>query len=190
MSRRLACLGLVAALGLATGCVDRRFVFESDPPGSMVEINGKPIGPAPGEAAFTYYGTYQFRFIRDGYDTLTCTEKINPPWYEFFPLEFVAENLLPFTIHDLHYIRKPLPPMVVIPPEDILRRADQLRAQGQSIGTAPLVTPAPSVTPVTVPPPGPANPGLAAPQPAGTPVPPPPPPPPLTNLPKQTGAAP
>jgi hypothetical protein len=177
MSRRLACLGLLAALALTTGCVDRRFVFESDPPGSMVEINGRSIGPAPGEVPFVYYGTYQFRFIRDGYETLTCNERISAPWYEYFPLEFVSENLLPFTIHDVHYIRKPLPPMVVIPPDDIVRRAEQLRAQGQAIGTAPVQVPVPPPGPL----PGPVGTDAVAPQGNFVPA---PPPPPMTNSPK------
>ena len=147
----------------------------------MVEVNGKTVGPAPGQVQFTYYGTYQFRFIRDGFETLTCTECIAPPWYEFFPLEFVAENLVPFTIHDVRYIRKPLQWMVIVPLDEILRRADQLRAQGQSIGTTPVSVPAPPpITPAAATlPPGPVGPTPAAPQPGV--LPPPPPPPPLTK---------
>jgi hypothetical protein len=178
MSRRLACFGLfLAALGLSSGCVDRRFVIESDPPGSMIEVNSKAVGPAPGELPFTYYGTYRFVFIRDGYETLTVDEKISAPWYEYFPLEFVAENLLPFTIRDVRYIHKPLQPMIVVPPEEILRRGEQLRAQGQTIGDAPLHGPAAPGTVPGVPAPGPAAPGAVAPQ-AGVLPPPPPPPPP------------
>jgi hypothetical protein len=180
MSRRLAGFGLLLALSL-TGCVDRRFVFESDPPGSMVEVNAKSVGPAPGEMPFTYYGTYRFIFMRDGYETLTVDEKIRTPWYEWWPLEFVSENLLPFTIHDIHYVRQPLQPLVNVPPNDIVRRANELRAQGQSIGTAPLHTPTAPVEPVSGTPPGPSGPGGPVPPPGVVP----PPPPPLTNLPKQ-----
>jgi hypothetical protein len=180
MSRTVVGFGLLAALILSSGCVDRRFVFETDPPGSMVEINGKSIGPAPGQVSFTYYGTYRFVFIRDGYETLTCDETVNPPWYQFFPLEFVSENLLPFTIHDVRYIRKPLQWTAVVPPDDILHRGEQLRGQGQSIGTAPVNVPAPMIAPAPATlPPGPAAPSAVAP-PTGV-VPPPPPPPPMTK---------
>ena len=182
MSRRLACFGLllILVLGLGCDCIDRRFVFESDPPGSIVYVNGNLIGPSPGDMPFTYYGTYRFVYQRDGYETLTVDEKINPPWYEFFPLEFITENLLPFTVRDIRYIQHPLGPIVIVPPEEILRRADEMRAKGQSIGTAPVTVPLnpPGVTPV---PPGalpPARaatsvpPGALPPAPGTTPVPP------------------
>jgi hypothetical protein len=150
MSRRTIGFGLLAAVAaLVTGCVDRRFVLESVPPGSMVYVNGQLAGPAPGDVPFIYYGTYRFEFQRDGYETLTIDECVTPPWYEIGPLEFISENLIPFDIRDVRTIRYPLQPLVLVAPEDILKRGEEIRTRGKIIGTAPC----PPGT-VPVPPPG------------------------------------
>src|SRR6478672_8516057 len=60
----------VAALALLAGCVERRFVIESDPPGALVLLNGQPLGTTPVDGYFTYYGNYRFTIIKDGFETL------------------------------------------------------------------------------------------------------------------------
>ncbi|HYV34376.1 MAG TPA: PEGA domain-containing protein [Gemmataceae bacterium] len=183
MSRKLPFLTGTVALAFAalatSGCVDRRFVIESDPPGAVVYMNDKRIGVTPMDQQFIYSGKYRFEFVRDGYETVVVDEQVRSPWYEWFPIEFVAENLWPWTIHEKVYIpTKPmaLPPMQVIPPEVIFQRAQQLQAQGQTLvdPNAPIIGPPPpgAVIPDTNPigpqqlPPAPANPN-----PALTPVP-------------------
>jgi hypothetical protein len=147
MSRRSPFVGWVlvvtAVAGMASGCVDRRFVFESDPTNANVYVNNKLIGATPVDMQFTYYGKYRITFDHDGYQRLVVDEEIGMPWYEYFPFEFIAENLLPFVVRDVHIIRKPLEPVHVIPPEAIRDRANELRLQGQSIGVpqAPATTP-------------------------------------------------
>ena len=77
-------------------------------------------------------------------------ENIDTPWWSYPPLDFVVENLLPFTVRDVRYIRKPLQPMVMVPPEDILGRGEQLRAKGLNLGVPlppPETAPAPAVLP-------------------------------------------
>ena len=132
-------LALAALAGLA-GCVDRRFVIESDPPGAIVYVNNKYVGATPVDLPFQYYGKYRFTFVADGYETLTVDESIRPPWYEYFPLEFISENLWPLPVSDLRNIHKPLQPPAIVSPDEIRARAEQLRAQGQSIGV-PLPPP-------------------------------------------------
>src|ERR1041384_5794278 len=108
MSRRLpffaaALILAITAFGVS-GCVDRRFVIDSDPPGAIVYVNGKQVGATPVEMPFTYYGKYRFVFVRDGYETWTVDEQVCAPWWEYIPLEFVSENLIPWTIRDVRYI--------------------------------------------------------------------------------------
>jgi hypothetical protein len=138
MSRRSPFLGwilvLTVATGMASGCVDRRFVIESDPPNANVYVNNTFIGATPVDKQFTYYGPYRIVFDRDGCQRLTVDEEIPTPWYEWFPLEFIAENLLPFTIRDVHYIRKPLPPIPNVPPEETLKKANALQERAKAIG--------------------------------------------------------
>jgi hypothetical protein len=141
MSRRWPFLGWMVAwtvtTALTSGCVDRRFVIESDPQNANVTVNGRPVGATPADVQFIHYGTYRFVFDHDGFQRLTVDEEICSPWYEYFPLEFVAENLLPFTLRDIHYIRKALEPIVIVPDDVLQKRGDQLRLQGQSIGPQP-----------------------------------------------------
>jgi PEGA domain len=148
MSQRLPILGAALAFALATisGCVDRRFVIESDPPGAIVYLNDKWVGPTPVDQSFTYYGKYRFVFARDGYEILTTDEKICTPWWSYFPLEFVVESLYPGVIRDHRTIHKQLEPRQETTAQDILGRAEQLRAQGGA-GGAPYCPPGTTVAP-------------------------------------------
>lgn len=143
-------LGLLATLG-ASGCVERRMVIITDPYGAIVyDERNRPIGAAPADHSFTYYGTYKFRLAKDGYETLVVEEKIRAPWYERFGIDFISENLIPWTIRDVRYFRYVMQPVQVVPPEQLMQQAEALRAYGQTIGT-----PLPTTPPVLMPPPAP-----------------------------------
>src|SRR5437879_5241266 len=91
-------LGIAIGALATTGCVDRRYVVYTDPPGAIVLRNNQPLGASPADDHFTYYGTYHFTIIKEGYETLQVDQHIPPPWYEYFPLEFVSEYLVPWPI--------------------------------------------------------------------------------------------
>jgi hypothetical protein len=136
MGRRMPWLPAALAAGAAflTGCVDRRFIVESAPPGAAVYVNDKRVGEAPIDVAFTYYGTYRFVVIADGYERLTFDETVRTPWWAYFPLDFFSENVWPLTIRDVHVIQKPLEMVRLASPKEILERGEALRARGQTIG--------------------------------------------------------
>jgi hypothetical protein len=151
---------LVAALvvvATSAGCVERRFVVTSDPPGALVFRNGVPLGPTPVDDFFVYYGDYELTLVKDGYETLRAKVKIDAPWYEYPGLDFVSENLFPYTIRDIreggnfHFT---LQPLQAVRPDDVLKRAAELRARGRTLGT-PTETEA---SPVPLTPPGPVAP--------------------------------
>ena len=144
-SRRIGWL-VAAALGLAAlpGCVERRMVIMTEPYGAVVyDERDQPLGAAPVDRAFTYYGKYRFRLVKDGYETLIVEEDVRPPWYEVFPLDFISENLIPWTLRDVRYFRYQLQPAQVVPPEVVRDQAQRLRDRGQTIGTPPAPVPAP-----------------------------------------------
>jgi hypothetical protein len=124
----------LAALMMLVGCVERRFVIESDPPGALVLMNGQPIGATPVDGHFLYYGNYQFTLIKDGYETLQVDERFSAPWYQYFPIDFVSENLYPGKIED---VRRPqvyrLTPKMQPRTDALLGQAEQLRAQGRTL---------------------------------------------------------
>ncbi len=134
MSTRL----FVAVLSLAglAGCVERRMVIMTDPPHAVVfDEKNQPLGASPVDRSFTYYGKYRFRLVKDGYETQVTEEKVRAPWYEWFPLDFISENLLPWTLRDVRYFRYTLQQAPVIPAEAVLQEATDLRVRGQAIGT-------------------------------------------------------
>lgn len=135
MEKRTHWLALILSSTLAAGCVERRFVITSDPPGAIVyNEHGDPVGATPTDREFTYYGKYKHTLVRDGCQTVVAEERIKAPWYERFPLDFVSEVLLPFHFRDVRRLHYVLPPREVRPAEVILEQANQQRLRGQAIG--------------------------------------------------------
>ncbi len=149
---------------LVTGCVQRRMTIRSNPPGALVYIDDYYIGTTPVSTDFTYYGKRKIRLVKDGYEILTVPKyNIPPTWYEVFPIEFVSENIIPWEIRDERSLDFQLAPQVVVPQDQLLGRAEQLRSQTQLRG-GPIAAPAGVVVPGNVPggptyiPPGPITP--------------------------------
>jgi hypothetical protein len=147
----------VLLLGGATGCVERRMIITTDPYGAVIyDEKNHPIGAAPVDRSFTFYGIYKFRLAKDGYETLDVQENVSAPWFEYFGLDFISENLLPFTIRDVRHFNYPMRPLQVVPPELLLQKAQELRDYGQTKGEAPVPSvvhpPAPTPAPVVAPP--------------------------------------
>src|SRR4029079_3330210 len=88
--RILGLAQLVNVLG-AAGCVDRRFVIESNIPNAQVFIDNKPIGAAPAYSSFEYYGYYTVSLVHPGYETLTQPVHVVAPWYAYPPFDFLTE---------------------------------------------------------------------------------------------------
>jgi len=93
-----------------------------------------PIGTTPISHNFTYYGTRKIRLVKDGYETLTVMEPIRGPWYQIPPLDFVSENLVPGEIHDQRTLSYQLVPQRVVPTEELVGRAEELRSRARSSG--------------------------------------------------------
>jgi hypothetical protein len=108
--------------------------IRSNPPGAMVYIDNREIGTTPVSTNFTYYGTRDFRLVKDGYETLSVKRTMPAPWYEFVPLDFVAENLVPGEIRDHRTLDFQLVPRRVVPTEEILGRAEGLRHDTRGFG--------------------------------------------------------
>lgn len=131
----LTWLAAAVSAGLLSGCVERRFVITTEPFGAIVyDEKGQPISASPADRQFTYYGKYRFTLVRDGYQTLVVEEQVKAPWYEVFPLDFIAENVIPFTIRDVRHFNYQLQPAQLVPPETVRDQAQQRRAYGKTIG--------------------------------------------------------
>ena len=69
-------LAMAAVCCCAQSCVQRRLTIRSNPPGAYVYVDDYEIGITPCSTDFIYYGTRQFRLVREGYETLTVEKKI------------------------------------------------------------------------------------------------------------------
>jgi hypothetical protein len=155
-------LGVTACAGLLAGCVERRFVIYTDPPGAVAYESGRPLGAAPADDHFVYYGTYHFTLVRDGYQTLQVDECLAPPWYEYPGLDFISENLIPWTIRDVRRFTYQMVPLQVPNTRELLEQGGALRGRGQAIQAPPsasVAAPPAPVPIVPVPPAVPAPPG-------------------------------
>jgi hypothetical protein len=119
----------LAACGwLTAGCVRRTITITTDPPAAMVWLNDREVGRSPLDVDFDYYGTYDVRLEREGYEPqMTSGDAQGPWWWDVVGLDLVAE-LMPFTIHSRvqwHYALEPIDD----DPEALTRRARELRSK-------------------------------------------------------------
>jgi hypothetical protein len=132
VTRLLACLAALVFCAGLTGCVERRLMIRSNPPGALVRVDGYEIGTTPVATSFIYYGTREIQLVKDGYETLTVKQPIPAPWYEYTPIDFVSENLIPGEIRDERALDYQLVPQRIVPTEQLLNRADELRRGGRT----------------------------------------------------------
>lgn len=86
----LACAMLASTL---TGCLHRRIFVTSDPPGATVYLNDVEIGRTPVEVDFTYFGVYDVRLRKPGYEPIATSEKASAPVYEWPGIDLLAEAI-------------------------------------------------------------------------------------------------
>ncbi len=152
LKRFAICIALVC-LVLVPGCVRRRLMVRSNPPGAMVYVDNQLIGTTPCATDFIYYGTREIRLVKPGFETLTVSQPIPTPWYEIPPLDFVSENLCPKKIQDFRTVSYNMVPQVIVPTEQLLGRAEELRQSTQQGAVLPpaIIGPPPTSGPVLPP---------------------------------------
>lgn len=123
-------LVVLTTLTSLSGCVHRRMTINSNPPGARVLLDGEEIGETPTSVDFTHYGTREISLQKDGYDTLKTLQTVPPPWYQIFPIDFFADNLLPYQLTNRHEFNYQLQPSsTIVPTQELLGRANALRSE-------------------------------------------------------------
>ena len=136
--RKYALLLLLLLCLSQVGCVRRRLTIRTNPPGALVYVDDQEIGVTPVSTGFTYYGTRKFTVMRDGYETVTEKVTFSPPWYQFPPLDFIAENLWPHEVRDEREVQFDLVPQQIVPSQELINRAESLRTSAQQGYVAPM----------------------------------------------------
>lgn len=124
MLRRGLCgLAALAAI-LSCGCVERWILIRSDPPGALVYLDGREAGTTPARIPFSFYGGHEILLRKPGnppepgYRSMAEMIRVRAPWYQYFPIDFFAENLWPGTIADEHVFAYALEPLPEPGPDD------------------------------------------------------------------------
>lgn len=133
--KRNASLCLLLATLVSAGCVERRLTVRSEPPGALVVLDGQEIGHTPVSVPFDYYGDREIKLVRDGFETRTVRQRIDAPWWQLPGIDFFAE-IAPWHIRDERQVGPhdvyTLSPLRMVPTEELLGRAEDLRAAGQN----------------------------------------------------------
>ena len=90
----LGITGLIFSI-LTCGCVERELTINTKPQGANVVLNDEQIGTSPVTVAFNWYGDYNVRLNKDGYEDLNTHRNLKRPWHDYFPFDFFAEILWP-----------------------------------------------------------------------------------------------
>lgn len=130
---RLGSFLAAVTVGLLAGCVDRRFVVETNVPGAHVAVDGAPLGPSPVDSRWEYAGSYQFTASAPGYQPLGKRVHFKARWYQYPPLDLVAEVFWPFRIEDVRRVYLELEPLQPVNQAELLSAADQLRSRGLTL---------------------------------------------------------
>ena len=135
MTRKIVPLAIVVAFAAFTssGCIERRFVIDTNAPGSQVYVNNIPAGPSPGDARWDYAGVYEFRAVAQGFEPKVERIRIRPKWYEYPGIDFFFEVLYPFHIEDVRRIRLELEPAVPVRTDELLDAANRIREDANSL---------------------------------------------------------
>ena len=134
--RSFLLLPVVAAAICSGGCLKRTISVTSDPPGALVWINDVEVGRTPLETDFTFYGTYDVRLRREGYEPIVTSAKAKTPIQEMPGIDLLAEAA-PVRMHNVvrwHWTLVPLAEQSQSKEQgeqDLIARANELRAKTQ-----------------------------------------------------------
>lgn len=129
---------LALLLACQVGCLRRRFTVRTNPPGAVLYVDNQEIGVTPVSTAYTYYGTREIRLEKDGFEPVSQLHTFSAPWYQYPPLDFVTENLVPWEIRDERDLHFEMVPLRIVPPDELRGRAEQLRTSAQNGLVTPL----------------------------------------------------
>ncbi len=118
---------LLAVVFCVTGCVERQLTIKTVPEGALVVLNDEEIGRAPVTTSFNWYGTYDVRISKVGYETLKTHRKLDAPAHDKFPWDFFAHFLNPNRIVDKYEWQFELEEKQTPTSEELIKKADLLK---------------------------------------------------------------
>jgi hypothetical protein len=124
-----ALLAAILCLLFFAGCVERQLTIHTEPPGAVVSLNDEEIGETPVTVSFEWYGDYNVRISKEGYQTMNTHRLLKGPWYDHFPFDFFAQVLCPKRIVDEYEWFFELEPKQLPTREALIEQAENTRQQ-------------------------------------------------------------
>ena len=122
-------LSVCLTLILLTGCVERKLTINTEPQGATVTLNDEEIGQSPVTVSFNWYGDYNVRISKEGYETLKTHRALKGPWYDNFPFDFFAQVINSKRTVDSYEWTFKLEEMQQPSREKLLQNAEELKKQ-------------------------------------------------------------
>ena len=113
---------------LLTGCVERQLTINTEPQGALVLLNDEEIGESPVTVSFEWYGDYNVRISKEGYETLNTHRNLKAPRHDKFPFDFFA-MLSPKRKVDYYQWDLKLEQRKQIDREQLIQNAEELKKQ-------------------------------------------------------------
>ncbi|MCX5637761.1 MAG: PEGA domain-containing protein [Planctomycetota bacterium] len=113
---------------ILVGCVERRLTINTKPQGALVVLNDEEIGESPVTVPFNWYGDYDVRISKEGFQTLKTHRPLKGPWYDAFPFDFFA-MLNPKRTVDSYEWTFNLAPLQQPSREELIQNAEKLKGQ-------------------------------------------------------------
>ena len=114
---------------LLSGCVERKLTINTEPQGAIVALNDEEIGISPVTIEFNWYGDYNIRIEKQGYETLNTHRELKSPVHDRFPLDFLFEVLWPGRIIDEYEWSFRLTTYKPIDRDELLRASEVMKAK-------------------------------------------------------------
>ena len=95
MVKKSFLVAITVAAAFLTGCVERQLTINTQPKDAMVILNDEQLGLSPVTVSFNWYGVYNIRITKDGYETLKTHRRLKRPLHDYFPFDFFAQCLNP-----------------------------------------------------------------------------------------------
>ena len=126
---KLSIIALTLAVLFITGCVERKLTILTEPADALVTLNDEEIGRSPVTVSFEWYGDYNVRISKEGYETLKTHRKLKGPWYDYFPIDFFAQIINPKRIVDSYEWTFNLEEKQHPQREELIKAAENLKDQ-------------------------------------------------------------
>ncbi|MHC4114343.1 MAG: PEGA domain-containing protein [Planctomycetota bacterium] len=121
-------VGLTGVL-LLNGCLERKLTINTVPQGAIVALNDEEIGSSPVTVSFEWYGDYEVRIKKEGFETLKTHRQLKGPWYDKFPFDFFAGVLNPERIVDSYEWTFTLAEKETVKRDELIEKAQELKKQ-------------------------------------------------------------